>query len=113
MSRASSVALDPMIQVHTKAELDLALAAGAQLVCVTNRDIHTFELKPGTCEELLPLVPADKALAVAEGGFGMAEDLERLGKAGAKAVLMGTAFMKDGDPAGVLETVLGVEAPPA
>ncbi len=112
LSRASSVALDPMVQVHTKAELDQALAAGAQFICVTNRDIHTFELKPGTCEELLPLIPTNKALAVAEGGFGTAEDLERLGKAGARGVLMGTALMKDGDPAGVLEKVLGVEAPP-
>lgn len=112
VSRAGSVALDPMVQVHTRAELDQALAAGAQLVCVTNRDIHSFELKPGTCEELLPLIPSDKALAMAEGGFGTAEDLERLGKAGAKGVLMGTALMKDGDPAGVLEKVLGVETPP-
>jgi indole-3-glycerol phosphate synthase len=112
IGRTTSVALDPMVQVHTKAELDQALAAGAQLICVTNRNIHTFELKPGTCEELLPLIPADKAFAVAEGGFGTAEDLERLGTAGAKAVLMGTALMKDPDPAGVLEKVLGVEPPP-
>jgi indole-3-glycerol phosphate synthase len=111
LSRASSVALDPMVQVHTKAQLDQALAAGAQLICVTNRNIHTFELKPGTCEELLPLIPADKAVAVAEGGFGAPEDLERLGQAGAKGVIMGTAFMKDGDPASVLEKVLGIETP--
>jgi indole-3-glycerol phosphate synthase len=112
MSRATSVALDPMVQVHTRDELDRALAAGAQLICVTNRNIHTLELKPGTCEALLPLIPADKALAVAEGGFGTAHDLERLGQAGAKAVLMGTALMKDADPAGVLEKMLGIEAPP-
>jgi indole-3-glycerol phosphate synthase len=100
-----------MVQVHTRDELDRALAAGAQLICVTNRNIHTFELRPGTCEELLPMIPADRALAVAEGGFGTTEDLERLGQAGAKAVLMGTALMQDADPAGVLEKVLGVETP--
>jgi indole-3-glycerol phosphate synthase len=107
MDDAASVALDPLIQVHTRAELDKALGLGAQLICVTNRDIHTFELKPGTCEALLPLIPADKALAVAEGGLGTADDLERLGRAGARAVLMGTALMKEGDPAGALEKVLG------
>jgi indole-3-glycerol phosphate synthase len=112
MGRASSVALDPMVQVHAREELDRALALGARLICVTNRDIHSFELRPGTCEELLAHIPAGKALIVAEGGFGTAEDLARLGKAGAKAVLMGTALMQDGDPAGVLEKLLGIETRP-
>jgi indole-3-glycerol phosphate synthase len=55
------------------------------------------------------LIPSDKVLAVVEGGLGSASDRDRLGQAGAKAVLMGTALMKDADPAGVLEQVLGVE----
>jgi indole-3-glycerol phosphate synthase len=54
-------------------------------------------------------MPVEKVFPVAEGGLGTAEDLKRLGKAGAKAILMGTALMKDQDPAGVLERVLGVE----
>ncbi|MCI0466188.1 MAG: indole-3-glycerol-phosphate synthase [Beijerinckiaceae bacterium] len=111
IERASAIALDAMVQVHSKEELDQALAGGAEFICITNRDIHSFALNPGTCETLLPLIPAEKVLAAAEGGFGSAEDLERLGKAGAKAVLMGTALMKDRDPAGVLERVLGVEPP--
>jgi indole-3-glycerol phosphate synthase len=109
IERTISVALDPIVQVHTKAELDKVLAYGATCICVTNRNIHTFELVPDRCDELLPLIPSDRAIAIAEGGFGTMEDLERLGKAGAKAVMMGTAFMRDPDPAGVLEKVLGVE----
>jgi indole-3-glycerol phosphate synthase len=109
IERATAIALDALVQVHTKAELDDALAVGTEFICVTNRDIHGFAFKPGTCEALLPLIPAGKVLAVAEGGLGTAEDLEHMGKAGAKAVLMGTALMKDRDPAGVLERVLGVE----
>jgi indole-3-glycerol phosphate synthase len=112
IERTISVALDPIVQVHTKAELDKVLAYGATCICVTNRNIHTFELVPGRCEELLPLIAPDRALAIAEGGFGTADDLERLGKAGAKAVLMGTALMNDPDPAGVLEKVLGIETVP-
>jgi indole-3-glycerol phosphate synthase len=112
IERTISVALDPVVQVHTKAELDKVLAYGATCICVTNRNIHTFELVPDRCEELLPLIPSNKALAIAEGGYGTAEDLERLGKAGAKAVIMGTALMKDPDPAGVLEKVLGIETVP-
>ncbi|MFG1480655.1 indole-3-glycerol-phosphate synthase [Xanthobacter sp. V4C-4] len=109
--RAAAIALDALVQVHTPQELELALAAGADFICLTNRDIHTFELKPGTCEALAPLVPAGKALVVAEGGLATAEDRARLGALGVKALLIGTALMRDPDPAGVLEKVLGVESP--
>ncbi len=54
IGRASAVALDPLVQVHTEPELERALAAGATLICVTNRDIHSFTLDPGTCAALLP-----------------------------------------------------------
>ncbi len=109
IQRATAVALDAFVEVHTADELDRALAAGATLIAVTNRDIHTFELKPGTCTELLPKIPTGKALAVAEGDLGTAEDIAAMGAAGAKAVLMGIKLMKDRDPAGVLERALGVE----
>jgi indole-3-glycerol phosphate synthase len=108
IERATAIALDALVQVHTRAELDHALAVGSEFICVSNRDIHSFALEPGTCDALLPLIPAEKVLSVAEGGLGTAADLERMGKAGAKAVVMGTALMKDRDPAGVLERVLGI-----
>jgi len=109
--RAAAIALDVLVQVHTPAELELALAAGSDFICVSNRNIHTFELKPGTCEELLALLPKDKVFAVAEGGLATAEDRTRLGALGAKALIVGGALMKDPDPAGVLERLLGVETP--
>ena len=108
IERATAIALDALVQVHTRAELDHALAVGSEFICVSNRNIHSFALEPGTCDALLPLIPAEKVLSVAEGGLGTAADLERMGKAGAKAVVMGTALMKDRDPAGVLERVLGI-----
>ncbi|HEY9215674.1 MAG TPA: indole-3-glycerol phosphate synthase TrpC [Ancylobacter sp.] len=109
IERTTTVALDPLVQVHSERELEQALAAGATLICITNRDIHSFELLPQTCATLLPMVPADRALAVAEGGLGTADDIARMGQAGAKAVLLGMALMKDSDPAGVLERALGIE----
>jgi indole-3-glycerol phosphate synthase len=109
IQRATAVALDAFVEVHTEAELALALAAGADLIAVTNRDIHTFELKPATCAQLLPKIPSDKALAIAQGDLGTAEDIAAMGACGAKAVLMGLRLMKDRDPAGVLEGALGIE----
>lgn len=108
--RAAAIALDAMVQVHTPQELELALNAGIDFICLTNRNMHTFEMKMGTCEELLPLVPTDKVFTVCEGGLSTAEERTRLGALGAKALLIGSALMKDPDPAGVLERVLGVEA---
>lgn len=107
--RATAIALDALVVVHTPAEVELALAAGADFICVSNRDIHSFDLVPGTCEALLPLLPADTVFAVAEGGLATADDRARLGALGAKAMIIGTAMMKDADPAGVLEQVLGIE----
>lgn len=107
--RAASIALDALVQVHTPQEVEAALAAGADFICVTNRDIHTFALTPGICEALIPLIPPEKAFVVAEGGLGTLADRDRLGAAGAKALMMGTALMTDADPAGVLEQVLGIE----
>ncbi|WP_238122680.1 MULTISPECIES: indole-3-glycerol phosphate synthase TrpC [unclassified Xanthobacter] len=107
--RATAVALDALVAVHTPAELELALKVGADFICVTNRDIHSFELAMGTCETLLPLIPAEQAFVVAEGGLATADDRARLGALGAKAMLVGSALMKDEDPAGVLEQILGIE----
>lgn len=107
--RSASIAMDALVEVHTPEEVEAALAAGADLLCVTGRDLHTFELTPGTCEALLPLIPPEKAFAVAEGGLSTAQDRDRLGAAGAKAMLVGTVMMKDADPAGVLEQILGIE----
>jgi indole-3-glycerol phosphate synthase len=109
LDRATSIALDSLVEVHTRAELDLALGSGATLICVTSRDIHSFAREPEAWEALLPLIPPDKALAIAEGGLDARSDLDRMGRLGAKGVLMGMAMMTDADPAGVLEQVLGVE----
>ena len=109
IERTTTVALDPLVEVHTVAELEQALAAGAGLICVTNRDIHSFELAPDTCAMLLPMIPANRALAVAAGGLATLNDMANMGRAGAQAVLLGTALMKDRDPAGVLERALGIE----
>jgi indole-3-glycerol phosphate synthase len=109
IERASSVALDCLVEVHTREDLDLALRSGATLIGVTNRDIHTFALEPQASEALLPLIPRNKVLAVAESGPGTRADLDRLGGLGAKGVLIGEAMMRDPDPAGVLEQALGVE----
>ncbi|RJT06762.1 indole-3-glycerol phosphate synthase [Halococcus sp. IIIV-5B] len=86
----------PLVEVHSRAELDAALDAGADLVGVNNRDLARLEVDLSTFEALAPRVPDDVTL-VAESGITSSEDVRRMREAGADALLIGTAIM-DGDP---------------
>ncbi|WP_416838968.1 indole-3-glycerol phosphate synthase [Haloferax sp. DFSO52] len=85
----------PLVEVHTRDELVAALAAGADIVGINNRDLGKLEVDLGTFEELAPEVP-DDVLLVAESGVKTLDDVRRMREAGADALLVGTAIM-DGD----------------
>ncbi|KAB1189137.1 MULTISPECIES: indole-3-glycerol phosphate synthase [Haloferax] len=82
----------PLVEVHTRDELVAALAAGADIVGINNRDLGKLEVDLGTFEELAPEVP-DDVLLVAESGVKTVEDVRRMREAGADALLVGTAIM--------------------
>ena len=86
-----------LVEVHTAPELDRALAAGAGIVGINNRDLTTFETRIDTTLELLPAVPPGP-LVVSESGFFTADDVRRVVQAGAHAVLVGEALVKAVDP---------------
>jgi indole-3-glycerol phosphate synthase len=85
----------PLVEVHTAEELDRALAAGADLVGVNNRDLAHLAVDLGTFERVAPEVPEDVTL-LAESGIGSPEDADRMLDAGADGLLIGSAIM-DGD----------------
>lgn len=85
----------PLVEVHTRAELDRALDAGADLIGVNNRDLAKLEVDLDTFESIAPAVPDDVTL-IAESGIGSADDVRRMRSAGADALLIGSAIM-DGD----------------
>ncbi len=101
---ARSLGLEALVEVHTGAELDRALEAGAGIVGVNSRDLDTFRIDIGTAWELLAEVPGDR-IAVAESGMHRPEDVERAAAAGADAVLIGTALSAATEPAGLLEVL--------
>lgn len=90
--------LDALVEVHTAAELETALAAGAHIVGVNSRDLDTFRIDVVAAWSLLASVPADRVV-VAESGMTTAEDVERAAAAGADGVLIGTALSAAADPA--------------
>jgi len=85
----------PLVEVHTRAELDRALDVGAEIIGINNRDLGQLEVDLGTFERLAPHVPEDVTL-LAESGVTSVDDVRRMRAAGADALLIGTAIM-DGD----------------
>jgi indole-3-glycerol phosphate synthase len=95
-----------LVEVHTEEELTRALAAGAQVVGVNNRDLHTFTTSLETTERLAELLPTDESrpLLVSESGIHRAADVQRLRACGVAAVLVGEALVAaDDTPALVRE----------
>jgi len=105
LAAAREAGLDVLVEVHDERELEWAVAAGATLVGVNNRDLSTFVTALETTERLAPLVPPD-ALLVAESGLHSSADVRRMVSAGARAVLVGEAFMAAPDPGEALAELL-------
>ena len=93
VSLAVELGLTPLVEIHDEEEADLALESGAQVVGVNNRDLRDFTVDLGTFERLAPKLAG--ATLVAESGVKTAEDAKRLRDAGADAVLVGEAAMRD------------------
>ena len=94
---ARETGLDVLVEVHDENELQDALATGARLVGVNNRDLHTFTTDLGTSERLKPLVPGDRTF-VTESGIHTRDDVARMQAAGINAFLVGEAFMRVENP---------------
>jgi len=94
--RAAGLGLDALVEVHDSGQLQAALAAGADLIGINNRDLRTFEVDLGVTERLAAAIP-EGVVAVAESGIFSAGDVERLEAAGARAFLVGEALMREED----------------
>jgi len=98
---ALALGLAALVEVHDARELDVAVAAGARLVGVNNRNLHTFAVDLAASEELLPRLPAG-VKGVAESGVRTAADARRLRAAGAANLLVGEALVRAADPGALL-----------
>jgi len=97
--------MEPLVEVHTREELDRALAAGARIVGVNNRDLKTLNVRVETSYEVIEQIP-EECLAVAESGLRSHDDLKKLRAAGFDAFLIGEHLMLAPDPAAALRTLL-------
>ncbi|MDN4173073.1 indole-3-glycerol phosphate synthase TrpC [Nocardioides sp. SOB77] len=106
---ARELGLTVLVEVHDEAETERAVELGAELVGVNARNLKTLEIHADTFGRLAPLVPDDR-VKVAESGIFSRSDVERFVGEGARAVLVGEALVKDGDPQGAVRAMTGAGA---
>ena len=104
---ARTLGLDVLIELHDAEQLPRVLATGATLVGVNNRDLRTFNTRLEHTLDLFPHFPPTVAV-VSESGIRTPADLERLGSAGVRAVLVGESLMRAADIGSALDTLRGV-----
>ena len=90
---AHELGLECLVEVHNEADVDYALGSRAKIIGINNRDLSTLKVDLNTTEKLAPKISKSR-LIVAESGVSSRKDVERMKKAGAKAVLVGTSIMK-------------------
>lgn len=104
---AAEVGLDALVEVHDEPELDRALAAGATLVGVNQRDLFTFQVDHARALRVARSIPAG-VLKVAESGIHTPADAKSLTAAGYEAILVGESLVTSPDPAQALRGLRGV-----
>lgn len=98
-------AMTPLVEVHDRRELDVALAAGAKVIGVNSRNLRTLEVECDCALEVLPHIPST-CIRVFESGVKDVRDLQAAKAAGADAVLVGETLMRAPDPSALIQSWL-------
>jgi indole-3-glycerol phosphate synthase len=104
---AASLGLEALVEVHDEAELEVALASGAPLIGINNRDLRTFHTDLAVTERLAPRA-SGRAIVVAESGIFGPADVERLARSGARGYLVGESLMREADVGLALRKLRGI-----
>jgi indole-3-glycerol phosphate synthase len=103
---AQELGMGVLVEVHTAAELERALRAEAGIVGINSRDLDTFHTDLDVAIRLAASVPSDRVV-VAESGIRSSADVDRVGAAGASAVLVGESLMRQPDLASATAALVG------
>ena len=91
-----SLGLKCLVEVHNKGEVERAILSEAEIIGINNRDLNTFSIDINMTQRLRPLIPQER-IVVSESGVESHKDIEKLGKWGVDAVLVGEALVTAGD----------------
>ena len=106
LAAADEIGIDALVEVHDAGEVDRALERGARLVGINNRDLVTFETTLDVTRNLAPEIPATIPV-VSESGIRGHEDVQAVGEAGCRAILVGEALMTAEDPEDLVRELAG------
>lgn len=107
-NEAESLGMSALVEVHGPGELDRALASGATIIGINNRDLSTFTTDLAVTEGMLDRLP-EGGVVVSESGISTGEDVARLGAAGVHAVLVGEALLREEDPSSLAQELASQE----
>ncbi len=102
---AEDLSMTPLVEVHERSELDMALKAGARLIGINNRDLTTFKTDIENTRIMAPLVPEGHVI-ISESGINTAADITELMGYGVKAFLIGEALAREKDAGAKLKALL-------
>lgn len=104
LALSSQLGMTALVETHTAEEVDRAVAAGATLIGVNNRNLKTLEVDIAQFEKLAAQIPAG-ITRVAESGIFTPADVQRVARAGADAVLVGEALVKHNEPTSAVQSL--------
>lgn len=107
ISCAHDLGLDALVEVHDETEVQRAVALGARIIGVNNRNLKTFQVDVHTSLRLIEKMPAG-TISVSESGIHTRQHMLDLQQAGFKAVLVGEALMSQADRAAALRALRGL-----
>lgn len=102
---SKDLGMDVLCEVHNEEDIQKALEAGASIIGINNRDLHTFKVDVTTTQRLIRSIP-DNKVKVSESGIKTYEDIMFLKSIGVNAVLIGEAFMEADDIAAKVREIL-------
>ena len=104
---AGQLGLTVLLEIHDEVEAERAVDLGAELIGVNNRNLKTLDVDNDTFGRLAPHIP-DNRIKVAESGIFTPADVQGFVDEGARAVLVGEALVKDGDPEAAVRAMTGL-----
>ena len=111
MKSADDYGLEVLVEVRDEQELEWALQQGADIIGINNRNLETLAMNSSTSERLLKAVP-EWVVAIAESGVQNRSDVERVGRAGANAVLVGSSLSGAANVEDAVRALTGVQRSP-
>lgn len=94
---ATNLGLEVLVEVHDEAEMERALAIQPEIIGINNRNLKTFEVNLATTEKLASYITNPNTILISESGMRVRQDVERVGKVGAEAILVGETLMRSDD----------------